>query len=79
MDEIRHFAERAVSYLGAAGRARNRDRREQYLELAVCCLDAAARRAHSLVGNGAAGAEAEQMFEARAANGAGKSPSTGAC
>jgi hypothetical protein len=57
MDKIQHFAERAVSYLAAAGRVRDRNRREQYLALAACCLEAAARRAHGLIGNGTAVAE----------------------
>lgn len=57
VDEMQRFAERAVSYLGSAARTRDHNRREQYLELAACCLEAAARRAHALVGNAVADAE----------------------
>jgi hypothetical protein len=54
MKEITQFAKRGAAYLESAQRSKDDRSRKQYLELAASCLEAAARRAHALLGNGSA-------------------------
>jgi hypothetical protein len=48
---MHEFAERARSYLADAMRSKDPQQREQYLELAACCVDAAARHAKAAEGS----------------------------